>query len=313
MKQDMRNQLRPSLSVRPDQWPVSAVIPTYKGLRLVQQHLPAVFATLRSGDEVVIVDDASQDQTISWLVETYGLEPAAVPVAPSYAATTQTDFDVWQGKHRPGKGKTLTITVVANHVNLRFGASVNRGVAVAKGELVLVLNNDVKPSADVLEYLLPHFAQSDLFAVGCREKEGQHTSGRNRLWFQRGVFLHSRINPQESGETAWVSGGSGLFDRKKWLALAGFDPAYYPAYWEDIDLSHRARLRGWRNWFETKAVVQHQHETTNDSVFGQRGIQLMSWWHYQIFTWRYAGWWGRLQFLLWWPYHTVKVHTTPLR
>ncbi|MBD3279775.1 MAG: glycosyltransferase, partial [Candidatus Pacebacteria bacterium] len=46
---------------------VSAVIPSFNGLELLKKHLPAVLVCLRNKDELVIVDDASTDQTAAWL------------------------------------------------------------------------------------------------------------------------------------------------------------------------------------------------------------------------------------------------------
>ena len=46
---------------------VSTIIPTYNGRKLLEQHLPTVLRALRDGDELIIVDDASQDESSNWL------------------------------------------------------------------------------------------------------------------------------------------------------------------------------------------------------------------------------------------------------
>ncbi|MCD8484488.1 glycosyltransferase [Candidatus Woesebacteria bacterium] len=46
---------------------LSVVIPTFNGRHLLQKHLPDVVAMLRDGDEIVIVDDASTDDTAHWV------------------------------------------------------------------------------------------------------------------------------------------------------------------------------------------------------------------------------------------------------
>lgn len=265
---------------------VSAVIPTFNGLTLLKRNLPAVIKCLRDGDEVLVVDDASQDDTVQWVNEHYG------------DGITRDNAQV-------------TVKVIKNTQNLRFGATVNKGVEAATGELILLLNNDVKPRSDILKYLVPHFDSANVFAVGCLEIEKnskgqlQH-GGKNRLWFQRGLFMHARAKDFSSGNTAWVSGGSGLFDRQKWLLLKGFDALFYPAYWEDIDLSFRARKLGWQVLFEEKAVVEHIHETTHQDVFGQKKIDTMSWRNGQKFAWKNGSLWQKLQYLLWYPYWVIK-------
>jgi GT2 family glycosyltransferase len=278
---------------------VSAVIPNFNGQRLLRRYLPAVIACLRSGDELLIVDDASTDSSVAWLVDTFRLKPHS----------TTSLFSSWQGMIRQ-QTKDLTATVIKNTDNLRFGASCNRGVEQAQGDIILLFNNDVKPRSSVLNFLLPHFQDKTVFAVGCAELEPIsprskefRLGGKNKLWFERGLFVHSRATEFSSGETAWVSGGSGAFDRSKWLALGGFAPDFYPAYWEDVDLSFRARQRGWKVLFERQAEVEHHHETTNQSAFGQRNIFTMSWRHAQVFVWKNGTWVQKIANILWKPYH----------
>ncbi len=256
---------------------VSVVIPTYNGRQLLEKNLPAVIACIDQGDEVVIIDDASTDDTVVWLNQTYGTDKR--------------------------------IRLLVNQHNLRFAASVNIAVKATENPYVLLLNNDVKPSPDVLLALLQHVADPAMFAIGCHESETHHggqSAGKNKLWFAHGMFQHSRADEFSTGETGWASGGSALFDREKWLKLGGFDEIFYPAYWEDIDLSERARQRGWRVWFESMARVEHNHESTNADVFGQRKIAKMSWRNARIFTWRHANLGQRISFLIWLPYHLFR-------
>lgn len=264
------------------QRPVSVVIPSFNGLELLKKNLPAVVDALRPGDEIIVADDASTDESVGWLE--------------SYA------------KKMP---KGIELRTVSNKKNLRFGATVNKAVKAAEHDLIFLLNNDVSPQPAVLRYLLPHFENPKMFAVGCHEREaaaGGVSGGKNKLWFERGLFVHSRAGRFTTGPTAWASGGSALFDRSKWLKLGGFDSAYYPAYWEDIDVSFRARQQGWLIWFESKALVDHNHETTNTSVFGQRKLEVMSFKNSLIFLWRNGSVSQKLQHLLWLPYHLIVTN-----
>ncbi len=276
--------------------PVSIIIPTFNGKHLLEKHLPSVEAAARNGDEIVIIDDASKDTTAAWLIETYRLSPEG-------------DSE-YQGLIRKGK-KNIVIRLLQNRKNLRFGASVNYAVEQCFNDVFLLLNNDVEPKADVLTYLLPHFERHDVFAVGCLEYESHehiNASGKSELWFERGLFQHRKADTVHMGKTAWVAGGSGLFSRKKWQELGGFDPIFYPAYWEDIDISHRARKKGWRVLFEPKAIVYHLHESTNKPVFGDNSMIKMSWKNADTFTWKHANYWQKVQYLLWRPFWLLKRH-----
>lgn len=278
---------------------VTAVIPNYNGQRLLRRYLPAVIDVLRHHDELLIIDDASTDNSVMWLVDAFSLQPNQ----------GTSDYQVWSGV-TGSRTQQITIKVIRNRHNLRFGASCNRGVEQARGDIILLLNNDVKPRPGLLSTLLPYFEDPTMFAVGCAELEPvspksreYRLGGKNKLWFEKGLFTHSRAATFETGETAWVSGGSGAFSRDKWLKLGGFSDQFYPAYWEDVDLSFRARQRGWKIWFERRAEVEHHHETTNQTAFGQRKIFDMSWRHGQTFVWKNGTWSQKIANVLWKPYH----------
>lgn len=277
---------------------VSAVIPTFNGQRLLAKHLPALLLTLRDKDEVIIVDDNSTDQSWSWLQQLFAKAGARLVNQDSKYG------DVLVGSCHLEQ-KILSVQLLKHDTNQRFAAAANHGVELARQPLILLLNNDVRPSPNLLENLVPHFADPEVFGVGCLEYEGgdhRKLGGKNVLRFSKGLFIHNRAEEFSSGETAWVSGGSGLFSREKWLQLGGFDPEFYPAYWEDIDISFRARQRGWQVLFEAKATVEHHHESTNNDVFGQQKIAEMSWQHGKYFTRKNSNWWQKIMYFLWQPY-----------
>lgn len=281
---------------------VSIVIPSYKGVHLYEKNLQAVLDCMRDGDELIVVDDASgpEDNTIAWFLEKFATKKQ------EKSPIKETDFYV--GEYIESK-KKLRIVLLVNQKNQRFGASSNRGFALAQNELVFLINNDVAPYKDCLQYLIPHFDNEKVFAVGCLEHETHlnEVGGRNKLWFERGMFLHSRYKDLSSGETAWASGGSAMFRKSIFEKIGGFDKLYYPAYWEDIDLSFQARKKGYLVLFEPKAQVDHNHETTNRSVFGEQKINEMSWKNARKFTWKNGGIWQKISFLLWQPYWLIKM------
>src|SRR5579859_2096178 len=254
--------------------PVSVIIPNYDGQKLLEKNLPAVLKMLREGDELIIIDDASSDGSWNWLTKKF----------------TKTDF----------------VHLLRNETNLRFAETCNRAVRQAKHNLVFLLNSDVSPHKDTLHFLVPHFSDPSIFAVACLEKEKHNgkvvLGGKKKLWFARGMFMHSRASEFETGETDWMSGGSSIFDKQKWLVLRGFDTDYAPAYWEDVDLSYRAKKRGWKILFEKEAVVDHNHESTNSDVFGQEKIAAMSWKNSLVFLEKNGSLQQKIQHFFWIPY-----------
>ncbi|MDZ4228838.1 MAG: glycosyltransferase [Patescibacteria group bacterium] len=247
---------------------VSVVIPNFKKYPLIK-YLPAVIRACPDA-EIIVVDDASPDDTVSYIK-----------------------------KHFP------QVKLVVNRQNERFAVSCNIGVKAASGDVVVLLNSDVKPKPGFLKPLIKHFDNPRVFAVSCLEIQPNGVSGRNYCQFKRGFLIHCAA-PAVAGDNCWATGGSSAFDRKKYLKIGGMDKLYQPAYWEDIDLSWQAREKfNWKILFEPKSQVYHNHETTNLSVFGSSQMEQMAMRNQFLFVWKNIRGRQLLEHLLWLPYHLI--------
>lgn len=258
---------------------VSILIPSYNGRDLLKKHLPEVVAACqnwgKAGWEILVVDDASTDDSRSFLKTSYP-----------------------------------RVRLISHKTNQRFAVSCNTGFKFAKGEIVVLLNNDVSPEKNFLKPLLVRFEDPLVFAVGCREidfKENKpFLSGRGEMKFKRGLVVHWRADDQGCKTTHWAAGGSSAFSRDKWLALRGMDTLFRPAYEEDRDISYRALKHGWKIFFEPESVVFHHHETTNIKIFGEKKIKIVSFKNQFLFVWKnITDFKYILQHILWLPYHLV--------
>jgi len=289
---------------------ISVVIPTYNGKKQLQRNLDAVLAALKNGDSLIIVDDASTDSTAKWLRKQFQLQKQTTHIADhlkiNQLCNKSIEFSLHEGTWNVGKKKGQALFVQLEE-NQRFGVAANMGTVFVDTDYFVLINNDVAPHLESFKKALKTIrASSSIFGVGFLEHENNVLGGKNKLWFERGFFIHSRADNFESGPTGWVSGGSGIFDTQKWLQLKGFDTSYYPAYWEDIDLSFRARQHGWQVLFEAQAEVDHLHETTNQTVFGQRKIHQMSLKNSFVFIWKNGSLSQKIAHLLWQPYYVVR-------
>ena len=259
---------------------LTIVIPNWNGKELLRKNLPEVIKACqkwaKTGWEIIVTDDTSTDDSVIFLKKNFP-----------------------------------QIKVVVQPKNQRFAANCNLGVKTAKGEIVVILNNDVSPELDFLTPLIRPFENPRVFAVGCKERDKQLGkiiySGRGLGEFKRGFLVHQRAENQNQKETLWASGGSLAVDRKKWLALGGMDPLFRPAYYEDIDLAWRARKRGWQILFEPRAVVNHHHETTNLPTFGKNKMKKFAYKNQFLFVWKNGDLKMIIAHLFWWPYHLIKA------
>ena len=256
---------------------LSVVIPNWNGERLLKKNLPLILKVLPRRSEVIIVDDGSQDNSVV-LVETF------ITCLQDKQFITQNDSELAEIKKILSQvaNRGLQLKLIKNRSNRGFIYSCNRGVREAKGELIVLLNNDVVPQKDFLVPALKHFQDPRVFAVSFNEQQ----FGWAKIWW-RGGFIHHGIGGRDKKAhiTAWASGGSAIFRKSIWQKLGGFDPLYHPFYWEDFDLGYRAWKAGYKIIWEPKAIVDHRHESTI-SKLDQSYVNLIRERNQLLFIWK---------------------------
>src|SRR5579859_4101419 len=166
--------------------------------------------------------------------------------------------------------------VAESPVNLGFGGGNNSAAAAARGEFIVLLNDDAVVEPGWLEALV-EAAESHpaAGAVGSRVLawDGTIQEAGGQLWQDASVTPLGYGLPAESSEFAGVrvvdfaSGCSLLVRRDAWAALGGFDERFFPAYYEDVDLCLRLRMRGLDVLCAGRSVVRHRHSSSLNSRF----------------------------------------------
>jgi GT2 family glycosyltransferase len=178
------------------------------------------------------------------------------------------------------------VRVVDNERNLGFAAGNNRAARAASAPLLVFLNNDTVPDPDWLARLHAAHAAADRQIVTSRimflnrpdvvdsAGDGYFRAGGA---YKRGHGSDSRPFHQ-SGEVFGACGAGFLIPRAIFDELGGFDEAFFMVY-EDVDLSYRARLAGYRCWYAADAVVRHAGSGTLGTMsaaavyHGQRNLE----------------------------------------
>jgi O-antigen biosynthesis protein len=213
---------------------VSFVIPLYNCLALTQAMVASLQASLPAGlaHEIILVDDGSTDGTREWL------------------ATLRAPF-----------------TVVLNERNLGYAAANNRGAALARGELLALLNNDLVLAPGWLQPMLA--AQRSLGDRAGLVGNVQRDAATGEI-DHAGIFINLKGKPQHQralpesfaylfANTCRVdalTGACALLARPLWRQLGGFDEGYVNGC-EDVDLCFRARAAGRINAVALRSQVIH--------------------------------------------------------
>jgi GT2 family glycosyltransferase len=240
----IRGRISPPATM-PEPWPVrerlpgvSVVIPSRDGRMLLKNCLPLI----EGADEIIVIDNGSDDGTEEFLCQNFphvGVDEVPQP--------------------------------------LSFADAANRGVLRSRFSHVCLLNNDMLVEPGFLANLRKAFDQvPDLFCASAqiffpegqrREETGKTVWAGARAAVDFPVRCDVPLDGEDLSYVLYGSGGCTLYDAAKLAELGGFDPVYYPAYVEDLDIGVRAWRNGWPSVYCAAARVLHRHRSTTSRYF----------------------------------------------
>ena len=258
----------------------SIVIPSWNGRELLAQLLPTLRIAIEHAGghhETIVVDNGSDDGTYEFL----------------------RDEHPW-------------VRVVQLPENRFFVGGVRAGIAAARADVLVLLNNDMQVEPEFLRTLLARFGAPDLFAVTGRiEMTGPKVeTGRTRITAKKGLLRFEQVQGPTDAPAipaAWAGGGNSAFDLAKLRTLGGMESLYAPCYAEDASLSWLAWKAGWRIEYEPACVVHHLHRATSTRVFGRTEVEVLDRRNRELMFWRtVTDWRIVLAHVLWLPWNARK-------
>jgi GT2 family glycosyltransferase len=226
---------------------ISVIIPNWNGAH----HLPTCLDSLRRQThpnfEVIVVDNNSSDYSLDLMEKEYP-EVRVIPL-------------------KENKG---------------FAGGVNTGIREARGEIIVVLNNDTEADPDWLAELWaglerhPEAGAATSKILLFDEREVIHTAGDfytvDGIPGNRGVWQRDEGQFDQEEKVFSACGGASAFRRSMLMELASkghgeavpsqvFDEDFF-AYCEDVDLGWRAQLAGYQCLFVPTAIIYHRLSAT---------------------------------------------------
>jgi GT2 family glycosyltransferase len=155
--------------------------------------------------------------------------------------------------------------------NRGFAAAVNAGVRASSRELVAFLNNDTEPESDWLEELIacldrhPRAAAATSKTLLASDRRIVDGAGDWMDWrFRPYPRAHGRRDSDRLATEVQVFGAAGaaaVWRRNVLEEIGLFDEDFF-AFYEDVDLSLRARLAGYECWYAPRSVALHHRGAT---------------------------------------------------
>ncbi len=170
------------------------------------------------------------------------------------------------------------VRAISNAKNYGFAAAVNQGVKSVDAEHYLLLNPDVFLHTN-LDPLVDASREHGLAAGKLIDQTGFaqrgftirrlptpltlwfELLGLNRVWPSNPVNRGYRYLDRDmdtSGSVEQPAGAFLMFRKDVWERLGGFDEAFYPIWFEDVDFCKRAAQFGYKPYFETKVAGEHE-------------------------------------------------------
>ena len=194
--------------------------------------------------------------------------------------------------------KFSSVKLIKHPKNYGFAGGVNAGIRLALAEdyeYIALLNNDAVAEPDWLAVLVAFLSShpgagivtSKIVSVtGKLDSTGELYS----IWglpFPRG---RDKTDLDQYDDQTWIfgaSGGASLYRADMFRQIGLFDEDFF-AYYEDVDISFRAQLAGWKIGFEPKAIIYHQIGATSRTIPGFAAYQTLK--NLPLLMWKNVPW-----------------------
>ncbi|MFZ1250259.1 MAG: glycosyltransferase family 2 protein [Candidatus Microsaccharimonas sp.] len=223
---------------------VLVVVLNWNGIEDTKECLDSLFQQTYKDFQVAVVDNGSVDDSLAQL--------------------------------KPFEKAHSNLVVLKNSKNLGFDGGVNTGIkyAIKNGfDAVALFNNDAIANEDWLKKLVPHLKGDIGIVTGLLlHRDGKTIDTTGDFYTTWGVPSpryrgSSSDTIPESGYVFGASGGASLYSITMLKTIGLFDETFF-AYYEDVDISFRAQLAGFKVFYTKDAIAYHKQGATSSKIPG---------------------------------------------
>jgi len=221
---------------------VSIIIPNYNGVHYLKECLDSLDRQTFTQFEIIVIDNASTDGSVNYL-----------------------------------KNNKHNIKLIEMKENLGFSIAVNMGIKNSLGDYVVLMNNDTVATETWLEKLVSCI-EKEKEAFSCSSKMIRYTDkniiddagdGYTILGWSIKYGDGKDIKCFNKNREVFSSCGGAAIYRKSILSEIGLFDENFFAYFEDLDLSYRARIFGYKNLYCSNALIYHIGSGTSGSRYNE--------------------------------------------
>lgn len=225
---------------------LTVIIPNYNGKTFLEKCFESLMNQNHSLD-VIIIDNASQDGSVDYI-----------------------------------RGNYPEFTLIENSKNLGFAAAVNQGIKASNSKYILLLNTDIELRPDFILSLLKCIKKDEnIFAVSSKMIQYHDPTKMDDAgdeytilgWTRRVGYGKSPEKYVQKREVFSACAGAAIYRRSILEEIGYFDENFF-AYMEDVDISYRARINGYKCFYCPDAVLYHVGSMTSGSRYNEFKIRL---------------------------------------
>lgn len=221
---------------------ISLVIINYNNKSYLKRCINSIFEQTYKNLEIIFIDNESKDGSYDFMKEEY---------------------------------LNRDILLIRNEVNNGYAGAANQGIKLSKGKYVMILNPDIIMENDFIEKMRGFIESDD--SIGAlsgkllkydfeNDKKLNYIDSAGIIMFKSTRCIDRGQNEEDLGQydnTEQVFGvcGAAPLYRRSALEDVAIDCEYFDedffAYKEDVDLSWRLNLAGFKNMYYPKAIAYH--------------------------------------------------------